>query len=130
MGWLDREAIPLWHTTGNHTAYNAMSEAIFRGVLGHLPRNGPPGQEGLSYWIRRGDLLLVFANTLWTGLGGEGYVETNWLGDVLRRNADAPYKLSSAIIRFTRSMASPARISARWDRNARRGFGIRWLRVS
>jgi hypothetical protein len=56
IGWLDLAAIPLWHTTGNHTAYDPMSEAVFRDVLGHLPRNGPPGQEGLSYWMRRDDL--------------------------------------------------------------------------
>jgi hypothetical protein len=49
MGWLDRQAIPVWHTTGNHTAYNTMSEAVFRAVLPDLPRNGPSGQEGLSY---------------------------------------------------------------------------------
>ncbi|WP_203330594.1 metallophosphoesterase family protein [Rhodovastum atsumiense] len=93
MGWLDRQAIPLWHTTGNHTAYDPMSEAVFREVLDHLPRNGPPGQEGLSYWVRRGDLLLVFVHTLWSGLGGEGHVETDWLRGVLRSQGDARYKL-------------------------------------
>jgi Calcineurin-like phosphoesterase len=93
MGWLDRQAIPLWHTTGNHTAYDPMSEAVFREVLGHLPHNGPSGQEGLSYWIRRDDLLLVFVHTLWTSLGGEGHVETDWLRMVLHRNADARFKL-------------------------------------
>ncbi|MBA1158999.1 metallophosphoesterase family protein [Microvirga mediterraneensis] len=92
MGWLDRRAIPLWHTTGNHTAYDVMSEDVFREVL-DLPRNGPPGQEGLSYWIRRGGLLLVFVHTLWTGLGGEGHVETEWLESVLRQHADARHKL-------------------------------------
>jgi hypothetical protein len=70
-----------------------MSEAVFREVLGHLPRNGPPGQEGLSYWVRRGDLLMVFVNTMWSGLGGEGHVETTWLNDVLRQHADARHKL-------------------------------------
>ena len=30
MAWLDREAIPLWNTTSNHTTYDAMSEAAFR----------------------------------------------------------------------------------------------------
>jgi hypothetical protein len=93
MGWVNRQTTPLWHTTGNHTVYDAMSEAVFRDVLGHLPRNGPPGQEGLSYWVRRGDLLLVFVNTLWTGLGGEGHVETVWLRSVLRQHADARHKL-------------------------------------
>ncbi|OWJ58077.1 metallophosphoesterase family protein [Inquilinus limosus] len=92
MGWLDRQATPIWHTTGNHTAYDEMSEAVFRDVL-DLPRNGPPGQEGLSYWVRRGDLLLVFVHTLWTGLGGEGHVETDWLRQVLGRHADAKHKL-------------------------------------
>jgi hypothetical protein len=93
MGWLDWDAIPLWHATGNHTAYDTMSERVFREVLGDLPRNGPPGQEGLSYWVRRDDLLLVFVHTLWTGLGGEGHVETEWLGQVLREHSDARQKL-------------------------------------
>ena len=93
MGWLDRSAIPLWHTTSNHATYDVMSEAVFREVHDRLPRNGPPGQEGLSYWIRRGDLLLVFVHTLWTGLGGEGHVETDWLRGVLRQHADARHKI-------------------------------------
>ena len=93
MGWLDRRAIPLWNSTSNHTTYDEMSEAVFREMLGHLPRNGPPGQEGLSYWVRRGDLLLVFVHTLWSGLGGEGHVETTWLADTLRQHADARHKL-------------------------------------
>ncbi|MDR6292728.1 hypothetical protein E9232_005268 [Inquilinus ginsengisoli] len=92
MGWLDRLMTPIWHTTGNHTAYDEMSEAVFREVL-DLPRNGPPGQEGLSYWVRRGDLLMVFVHTLWTGLGGEGHVETDWLRQVLGQHADARHKL-------------------------------------
>lgn len=92
MGWLDRRTIPIWHTTGNHTAYDEMSEAVFRDVL-DLPRNGPPGQDGLSYWVRRGDLLMVFVHTLWTGLGGEGHVETDWLRRVLGLHADARHKL-------------------------------------
>ena len=93
MDWLDRRAIPLWHTTSNHATYDAMSEAVFREVHARLPRNGPPGQEGLSYWVRRGDLLLVFVHTLWTGLGGEGHVETDWLRSVLRQHGDARHKL-------------------------------------
>lgn len=93
MGWLDRRAIPLWNSTSNHTAYDETSEAVFREMLGHLPRNGPRGQEGLSYWVRRENLLLVFVHTLWSGLGGEGHVETTWLREVLRQHADARHKL-------------------------------------
>lgn len=93
MAWLDRRAIPLWNTTSNHTTYDEMSEATFSAMLAHLPRNGPAGQEGLSYFVRRGDLLMVFVHTMWTGLGGEGHVETTWLREVLQRHADARHKL-------------------------------------
>lgn len=92
MAWLDRNAIPMWHCTGNHTTYDQMSEEVFRDVL-DMPKNGPPGQEGLSYSVRRGDLLMVFVHTLWTGLGGEGYVETEWLEAVLADQSDAAHKL-------------------------------------
>ncbi|WP_298366864.1 metallophosphoesterase [uncultured Bradyrhizobium sp.] len=92
MAWLDRRTVPLWHTTGNHTTYDEMSETVFREVL-KLPRNGPPGQEGLSYWVRRDNLLMVFVHTLWSGLGGEGHVETDWLEEVLERHKDARHKL-------------------------------------
>lgn len=93
MAWLDREAIPLYHTTGNHTTYDAASEAVFGQVMSHLPGNGPPGQEGLAYFVRRRDLLLVFVNTMGSGLGGEGRVETRWLEQTLTDHADASYKL-------------------------------------
>lgn len=93
MAWHDRRAIPLYHATGNHTTYDAPSEAIFREMLADLPRNGPPGQEGLAYWVRRGDLLLVVVNTLWSGGGGEGRVEIAWLEEVLAAQADARHKL-------------------------------------
>jgi hypothetical protein len=89
IGWIDR---PLFHATGNHTTYDTASEAMFRDLLG-MPRNGPPGQEGLAYWVRRDDLLLVFVHTLWTGLGGEGHVETDWLQATLRQHRDARHKL-------------------------------------
>jgi hypothetical protein len=92
MNWLDRREVPLWHTTGNHTTYDKMSEEVFREVL-KLPRNGPPGQEGLSYWVRRGDLLMVFVHTLWSGLGGEGHVETDWLEATLAQHRNARHKL-------------------------------------
>ena len=93
MAWLDRDAVPLYHTTGNHTTYDAASEVAFREVLAHLPRNGPLDQQGLSYWIRRSDLLLVFVNTVWSGLGSEGRVETTWLNQTLADHTDARYKL-------------------------------------
>ncbi len=93
MAWLDRSAIPLYHSTGNHTAYDPLSRRVFREMLDHLPQNGPPGLEGLGYFVRRGDLLLVFVDTLDETRGGEGRVEVNWLDRTLSAHADAQYKL-------------------------------------
>ncbi|NQW09910.1 MAG: hypothetical protein HQ481_08545 [Alphaproteobacteria bacterium] len=93
MGWLDRNRVPLYHSTANHTAYDPMSERVFAEVMAHLPRNGPPEQRGLSYFVRRGDLLMVFVHTLWSGLGGEGHVETEWLDATLAAHDDARFKL-------------------------------------
>lgn len=92
MAWLDRDAIPIFHATGNHTTYNTMSERVFADVMPHHPRNGPPDQKGLSYFVRDGDLLLVFVHTLWSGLGGEGHVELTWLEKILRDHSDARWK--------------------------------------
>ncbi len=92
MAWLDRKAIPLYNSTGNHTTYSQMSERVFGEVLSYLPRNGAPEQEGLSYFVRQGDLLLVFVHTLWSKIGGEGHLETEWLEATLRANADAKWK--------------------------------------
>lgn len=93
MAWLDRD-IPLYHTTANHTTYNAMSERVFAEVMAshQLPANGPADQQHLSYVVRDRDLLLVFVNTMWTGLG-EGRVERDWLDRVLGEHADAAYTL-------------------------------------
>lgn len=62
MSWLDRSRIPLYHVASNHTTYNEASEQLFREVLPHLPRNGSPGQEVLTYYVRHANLLLVFIN--------------------------------------------------------------------
>ena len=91
--WLERDAIPLYHTTGNHTVYDHKSENVFRALMAHLPQNGPADQRGLSYYVRRGDLLMIFVNTLWTGSGGEGTLETEWLEQTLIQHSDARHKL-------------------------------------
>lgn len=87
---LDRDAIPHYHTTGNHTCYDPKSEKVFREVMSHLPLDE---RGGLSYFIRRGDLLLVFVDTLNLDTGGEGTLDIAWLDKVLRRQGDARYKL-------------------------------------
>ncbi len=90
MAWLDRDVIPLYHCTGNHSAYDPPSAAVYREVMAHLPRNGA---DGLSYFVRRGDLLLVFVNTLDSSSGGEGTVDSDWLAEVLRGQQDVRHKL-------------------------------------
>lgn len=93
MSWLDTDRIPVYHVTSNHDTFDRVSEAVWREVFPDLPRNGPPGQEGLSYWIRRDDLLLVSVNTNFSGLGGYGHVECSWLDATLAAHADARYKI-------------------------------------
>lgn len=92
MAWLDTDRTPIFHSTGNHTTYDRMSERVFTDVMSHLPCNGPKDQRGLSYFVRDGDVLLVFVHTLWSGLGGEGHLELAWLSQTLRENAGARWK--------------------------------------
>jgi hypothetical protein len=92
MGWLDRRHIPLYLTPGNHDVYDAASAAIWREVMEDLPRHGPPGQEAMSYVVRRGDLALVFVNTVPFTLGGEGRADVAWVEQALQQVAEARYK--------------------------------------
>jgi hypothetical protein len=92
MSWITKSTIPLYHVASNHTTYDEASEKVFREVLSHLPRNGPPGQEGLTYYVRRGNLLLVFINTSNASAGGDGWAESEWLERILSEHHDAPYK--------------------------------------
>ena len=93
MRWLDTDRIPLYHCTSNHDTFDTVSECVWRNQFPGIPRNGPPGQEGLSYWVRRGDLLLVMVDTSYSGLGGPGHVESVWLDATLTAHADARYKI-------------------------------------
>lgn len=92
MAWLDRARTPLYNATANHTTYDAMSERVFADVMTHLPRNGPPGQDGLAYAVRDGDFLLVVVHTLASSLGGEGHLELDWLAATLQDHRDARWK--------------------------------------
>jgi hypothetical protein len=92
MAWLDRKRIPLYSTTSNHNTYSKESELVFREIFADLPQNGPAGQKGLSYFVRRGNLLLVCVNTSYSGIGGHGHVEAEWLDQVLTSQADADFK--------------------------------------
>ena len=93
MAWLDRERIPTFHTTGNHTTYDTTSRRVFHEVMcQHLPI---PSPDQLSYVVRGGDVLLVCVDTLCARLGGEGHVDLDWLENVLCEHHDARWKLVS-----------------------------------
>lgn len=129
MAWLSLE-IPHYPSTSNHNTYDAGSEAVWREVFADLPWNGPPGQEGLSYFVRRGPLLLVSVNTSFSGLGGAGHVECGWMDGVLAANADARWKLVfghhpahpvNGYVRYPLWRIVPDQASAFWDVLVRHG---------
>ena len=100
--WIDREmawhrdlaqSIPQYHVTSNHNTTTETGETVFREIHADLPRNGPADQRGLTYWIRDDDFFYVFVNTNFSGLGGQGHVEHEWLDMALSAHADARYKL-------------------------------------
>ena len=91
MDWLDK-AIAFYPTTSNHNTYDAESEDVWREVFDYLPSNGPDDQKGLSYYIRKDGLLMVFVNTSFSGLGGDGHIEHRWLNQVLTEHRDATRK--------------------------------------
>jgi hypothetical protein len=95
MAWVRKRGIPVYPTTSNHNTYGPESEAVWREIFPDLPPNGPPAQRRLSYWVRRGPVLIVCVNTNFSGIGGHGHVEHEWLDKVLTENADAPFKFAT-----------------------------------
>jgi hypothetical protein len=88
MQWVRERKLPLFQSTSNHNTYDDGSEAVFRDVHPDLPRNGPDRQEGLAYWLRRGDLLYVSTHQPDKRM----LIDHAWLDRVLTENADAKHK--------------------------------------
>ncbi|MEE3369247.1 MAG: hypothetical protein VX346_07880 [Planctomycetota bacterium] len=88
MKWVREREIPLFQSTSNHNTYDAGSEQVFRDVHADLPQNGPPRQQGLAYWFRRGDLLYISTHQPDQRMP----IDHAWLDQVLTDNADARYK--------------------------------------
>ena len=90
------EIADVYHLTSNHNTYGADSIAVWRTQFPSPPRNGPKGEEGLAYCIRRGNLLLVMLNTASLARGGDAGLSdaaSDWLNAVLETQADASHKL-------------------------------------
>ncbi|HEX8373225.1 MAG TPA: hypothetical protein VF585_10625 [Chthoniobacterales bacterium] len=96
MAWATTAGCPVYYATSNHQNFNPEADRIFPETFPEIPRNGPPGLEGLAYWVRRGNLLLVFlhapdgARHLYEGRLAS---QAPWLEEVLRANADAKHKI-------------------------------------
>lgn len=92
MAWFHDNNIPIYNTTGNHTAYDKVSERVFKKCNSHLPENGPKNQKRLSYYIVKDELIIIFINTMCHDLGGEGHIELEWLEKVLSEHNNIKYK--------------------------------------
>jgi hypothetical protein len=96
--WLDTEmkwadpAIPIYHSTSNHNTFDDVSRRVWREVFPNIPRNGRPGQEGMSFWVRHGDLLIVMADTTRKAMGHLDAEEIAWVDAVLQEHNDARYR--------------------------------------
>lgn len=90
--------VPVYRIAGNHDTFHAVSEEVWREVFPEIPANGPPGQEGLSYFVRKGELLIVALNVYATTLGAPstvygGRADHGWMDRVLTEHADAAHKV-------------------------------------
>lgn len=90
--------VPVYRIGSNHDTFDAASERVWQQVFPDIPRNGPPGQEGLTWYERRGNRLLVGLHVYPTAMGangsaGGGRVDLDWLRNVLDEHRDARYKL-------------------------------------
>lgn len=92
FGWSKSRNFPVYHLTSNHNTYDGMSEEVFREVFPDLPQNGPTHDRGLSYYVLRDDLLLVFTNSATARLG-PGRIEIDWIAEVLAQHRAVPNKL-------------------------------------
>lgn len=95
MAWLRGKPFPLYQSTSNHNTNSREAENVFRRFWPDIPQNGPEGQKGLAYYLRRSNLLYVsLHHPLYPGLPKDFRVaHLDWLDRVLRENADCEYKL-------------------------------------
>ena len=89
---------PIYRIAGNHDTFNSVSEQVWRRVFADLPQNGPAGQEGLSYFVRQDDLLIVAVDVYAQALGAPstvygGRVDYPWVDKILTEHVDASFKL-------------------------------------
>ena len=90
--------VPVFRIPGNHDTMTPVSEAVWREVFHDLPQNGPDGQQGLTWFERRDDLLIIGISVYAMAMGSPftmmgGRVDYEWVDRVLKENSDARFKL-------------------------------------
>ena len=89
--------VPVFRIPGNHDTMTPVSETVWREVFDEIPQNGPEGQEGLTWFERRGDLLIIGISVYAMNMGSPftmmgGRVDCDWVDRVLTEHSDAKFK--------------------------------------
>jgi len=83
--------LPFYALLGNHESGTAAHIRLFRQTF-PAPQNGPRGYRGLTYFVRRGGVLLVMLTTDLVGeLGMISDRQMAWLERTLAANSDAAH---------------------------------------
>ena len=90
--------VPVFRIPGNHDTMTPISETVWRKVFPEISKNGPEGQEGLSWYERHEDILIIGISVYATAMGSPftmmgGRVDYAWVDRVLSEHADAKYRL-------------------------------------
>ncbi len=90
--------VPVFRIPGNHDTMTPASEIVWREVFHEMPQNGPQGQEGLTWFERQDDLLIIGISVYAMNMGSPftmmgGRVDHGWVDRVLTEHSDAKFKL-------------------------------------
>ena len=89
--------VPVFRIPGNHDTMTPVSETVWKEVFDEIPQNGPEGQEGLTWFERRDDLLIIGISVYAMNMGSPftmmgGRVDCDWVDRVLTEHSDAKFK--------------------------------------
>ena len=89
--------VPVFRIPGNHDTMTPVSEAVWREIFPEIPQNGPDGQQGLTWFERRDDLLIIGISVYAMNMGSPytvmgGRVDYDWVDRVLAEHANAKFK--------------------------------------
>ncbi|HAB14535.1 MAG TPA: hypothetical protein DCE47_22860 [Planctomycetaceae bacterium] len=89
--------VPVFRIPGNHDTMTPVSEAVWKEVFDEIPQNGPEGQEGLTWFERRDELLIIGISVYAMNMGSPftmmgGRVDCDWVDRILSEHSDAKFK--------------------------------------